>query len=87
MTELMSDLYSFVTTHKVNGAWDDPEYRESCSCAQRQEKRLRDMLDGDALQVLDDMIQEQTLQHCIELELLFQGTVALCRDLNRTLLL
>lgn len=85
MTDLMNTLYSFVTTHKVNGLWDDPEYRSATACVQRQEDKLRALLDEAGRQVLDDLLNEQLNQHCMELEQLFQGTIALCRELGRAL--
>ena len=87
MTDLMNTLYSFVTTHKANGVWNDPEYRNFAACADGQETKLRALLDEDGQKILDSMLIEQMNQHSVELELVFQGTVALCRELNHTFLL
>ena len=86
MTDLMNTLYSFVTTHSLNGVWHDPEYRNFAACADRQEEKLRALLDQEGQKILDSMLIEQTNQHSVELELVFQGTMALCRDLNRAFL-
>ena len=85
MTDLMRVLYEFITLHRMGRAWDDPEYRDFSACAQKKEAELREKLDREETQLLEDLLRELSCQHSVELETVFQSTLELCRDLNGAL--
>ena len=58
MTDLMRMLYEFITLHRMGRAWDAPEYRDFSACAQKKEAELREKLDREETQLLEDMLRE-----------------------------
>ena len=85
MTDLMRMLYEFITLHRMGRAWDAPEYRDFSACAQKKEAELREKLDREETQLLEDLLRELSCRHSVELETVFQSTLGLCRELNGVL--
>ena len=85
MTELMNTLYEFISNRRMGDVWNDPEYRSFSSCAQIQEEKLRARLDGEGEKILDDLLAEQRGRHYVELQVMFQSALALCRELSQIL--
>lgn len=83
MTDLMNTLYEFVSSRRMGDVWNDLEYRGFSSCAQAQEESLRALLEESGTKILDAMLAEQASQHCVELEAMFQGALALYRELHQ----
>lgn len=82
MTDLMRMLYEFIALRHMGRAWDDPEYPDFSACAQRKEAKLREKLDREETQLLDDLLRELSCRHSVELKTIFQSTLDLCRELN-----
>lgn len=82
MTDLMRSLYEFTSRRRMGRMWDDPEYQDYSCYALHQEETLRNLLDQEGIQVLNDMLSELTSQHAVELEVMFQATLSLCGELN-----
>ncbi len=87
MSDLMNALYSHIQRNLLGWARRDPEYQSHYDCAERQEEKLRALLNDNELKILDAFLDEQLDTHSIELEAVFQAAVALCRELNGMLLL
>lgn len=85
MTDLMRVLYEFITLHRMGRVWDDPEYRDFSACARKKEAELREKLDREETQLLEDLLRELSCRHSVELETVFQSTLELCRELNGVL--
>ncbi|MCF2595213.1 hypothetical protein [Pseudoflavonifractor phocaeensis] len=85
MTDLMRMLYEFIVLRRMGRAWDDPEYRDFSACAQKKEAELREKLDREETQLLEDLLRELSCRHSVELETVFQSTLELCRELNGVL--
>ena len=85
MSDLMHVLYEFITLRRMGRAWDDPEYRDFSACAQKKEAELREKLDREETQLLEDLLRELSCRHSVELETVFQSTLELCRELNGVL--
>ncbi len=82
MSDLMKTLYSHIQNSLLGWACLDPEYQSHFECAERQEEKLRAVLNEDELKLLDAFLDERLGEHSIELEAVFQATFALCRELN-----
>ena len=81
MTERMRSLYEYTLTHRYVQPTCDPEYRSADTSAEIQEDRLRQMLDPEGCRALGVMLDELSLVHSLELEAMFQATLALSREL------
>ena len=82
MTELMRSLYEYTLAHRYVQPVCDPEYRSADTSAQIQEDRLRQMLDPEGRKALGAVLDELSLLHSLELEAMFQATLALSRELT-----
>ena len=85
MTDLMRVLYEFIVLRRMGRAWDNPEYRDFSACAQKKEAELREKLDREETQLLEDLLRELSCRHSVELETVFQSSLELCRELNGVL--
>jgi len=81
MTDLTGTLYEFVMQNRMGGVWDDPEYSDFCRCAQAREQALRQRLDPEGAQLLDDLLGELSRRHWVEQEVLFHRTLSLSGEL------
>lgn len=82
MNDLLTTLYEFLSQRRMGQVWDDPEYSTCRSYANLHEKALRARLDPECTQLLDDLLDELSCQHAVELESLFHSTLILGRELN-----
>ncbi len=87
MSDLMNTLYSHIQNNLLGWTRRNPEYQSHSDCAERQERKLRALLNEEELKILDAFLDEQSDTHSIEQEAVFQAAVALCRELNGMLLL
>jgi len=82
MTDLMRTLYEYTCQRHMTGIWHQPEYREYVNCAEHKEDSLRQHLDRDGQRLLDELYDQLSCQHSLELEILFQAAFSLSRELN-----
>jgi len=82
MNDLMRSLYEHVCHRHMTGVWYEPECKEYVNCAERKENALRQHLDKDGQRLLDELYDQLSCQHSLELEILFQVTLSLSRELS-----
>lgn len=82
MTDLMLTLYEYTCQRHMTGIWYEPEYREYVNCAEQKEEALCRQLDKDGQRLLNDLCDQLSFQHSLELEVLFQAAFSLSRELN-----
>ena len=82
MTEPMQALHAYAQEHMVL-SWlrQEPEYRDICRSAERQEEILRAMLDGDALQQLEKLLNTQLRLSFLQEGAVFQAGFRLALEL------
>ena len=85
MNDIIRSLYEFTLRHRMGGVWNDPEYANFRYCADQKETQLRARLDSDDQKLLDDLLQELTQQHNVELETVFSSALSVYKELNRVL--
>lgn len=85
MTELTRALYEFTLRRRMGGVWDAPEYANFRYCAELKETQLRARLDSDGQKLLDDLLEELTQQHNVELETVFSSALGIYKELNMIL--
>ena len=85
MTALTRSLYEFTLRHRMGGVWNDPEYANFRYCADQKETQLRALLDKDGQKLLDDLLEELTQQHNVELETVFSSALSVYKELNTIL--
>ena len=84
MQTVLDVLYTYLQEELYGPAlWGDPEFRQSHRSRQAREDKLRSLLDGEALNALDAMLEETCRQQCAELAVLFRATLSLCRELDQ----
>lgn len=86
MTDLMRTLYDYVLTQSESYLAVYPEYRDFCRRAAEKEQSLRADLSQEEEQLLEDMLGELWLRRQAEQEAAFCAALALCRELNRSVL-
>ena len=86
MTDLLTTLYEHIAVHHMGIVWNDPEYESSARCIETHTAALHSQLSDTNRKHLDILLDELTHQHSVELEAMFQSTLALCRELNGVLL-
>lgn len=86
MTDLMSTLYDYVLTQSESYLAVYPEYPDFCRRAAEKEQSLRANLSQEEEQLLEDMLGELWLRHQAEQEAAFRAALALCREINRAVL-
>lgn len=86
MTDLMRTLYDYVLTQSEPYLAVYPEYRDFCRRAAEKEQSLRADLSQEEEQLLEDMLGELWLRRQAEQEAAFCAALALCRELNRSVL-
>ena len=86
MTDLLNTLYNYVLTQSESYLAVYPEYPNFCRQAAEKERSLRANLSQEDEQLLEDMLGELWLRHQAEREAAFRASLALCRELNRTML-
>ena len=86
MTDLMSTLYNYVLTQSESYLAVYPEYRDFCRRAAEKERSLRANLSQEDEQLLEDMLGELWLRYQAEQEAAFRAALALCREMNRAVL-
>ena len=86
MNDLLNTLYDYVLTQSESYLAVYPEYRDFCRRAAEKERSLRANLSQEEEQLLEDMLGELWLRHQAEQEAAFQASLALCRELNRAVL-
>lgn len=86
MTDLMRTLYDYVLTQSESYLAVYPEYRDFCRRAAEKEQSLRADLSQEGEQLLEDMLGELWLRRQAEQEAAFCAALALCRELNRSVL-
>ena len=86
MTDLLNTLYNYVLTQSESYLAVYPEYPNFCRRAAEKERSLRANLSQEDEQLLEDMLGELWLRYQAEREAAFRASLALCRELNRTML-
>ena len=85
MNDITRSLYEFTLRRRMGGVWDDPEYANFHYCADQKETQLRALLDKDGQKLLDDLLEELTQQHNVELETVFSSALSVYKELNTIL--
>ena len=84
MTTLMEILYSYAQDHEVEALLaQDDEYKESVRCTQKQEARLRALLDKASEDILNEFLDEQKLLQFKEEEAHFRAGFQIALALMR----
>ena len=85
MNDIIRSLYEFTLRHRMGGVWNDSEYANFRYCADQKETQLRARLDKDGQKLLDDLLEELTQQHNVELETVFSSALGIYKELNMIL--
>lgn len=84
MTELMDILYSYAQDHMMRGLLDrEPEYANVCHCADRQERALRELVEEESKEHLEDLLEERRLMAFFEQQALFCAGFQIALELTR----
>ena len=84
MTELTRILYDYATRYKLCGSMEDCEqYKESTEIMERSMKKLREKLNDEEKQLLENYIDEQTLIQALDMESSFRAGLSIGLELSR----
>jgi len=84
MTKVMEVLFSYAQDYLEPALLlDEPECAQAQRYSQEQEQRLRAMLNSEALQCLNDFLDEQKLFLFFEKQALFRAGFRIALELNR----
>ena len=84
MTELMETLFLYAQEHRfLTYCNQETAYREGTHAASRQEAQLREGLDKDQANRLDDLMSKLHALQWIELEAMFQAGFDIAVELGR----
>ena len=82
MTDLMNNLYEFLTRHYISGMAQDPEYAKALGYAEAKQALLDQQLDDSQRRLLQGLLDEVELAHSMEQACLFRATLSLSRELS-----